>query len=175
DPSLFSENVLYRWGLTERFKKDPEGALAALRGHYLADPTGRSALFALAELCFLHADDSGKREYHLASAVYAYAFLFPGTDEPPLDELDPRARIAADLYHRGPPEGFASEKEHRVELRSGVYPLPFGQQLDVHLDEASLIWSNRRLVSFVPVAELKVSGLGARYRRAGIGAPLAAE
>src|SRR5262249_18308282 len=65
--------------------------------------------------------------------------------------------------------------EHRVELRSGVYPLPLGQQLAVHLDEASLNWSNRRMVSFVPVAELKVTGLGARYRRAGIGAPLAAD
>jgi len=175
DPSLFSENVLYRWGLVDRFKKDPEGALATLRNHYLADPTGRSALFALSELCFLHADDSGKREYYLASAIFGYAFLFPGTDEPPLDELDPRARIAADLYNRSLTEAFSSDEEHRVELRSGVYPLPFGQQLDVHLDEASLLWSNRRMVSFVPVAELKVSGLGARYRRAGIGAPLAAE
>jgi pimeloyl-ACP methyl ester carboxylesterase len=173
-PSLFSENVLYRWGLTERFKKDPEGALATLRERYLADPGTRSALFALAELCFLHADDSGKREYYLASAVYGYAFLFPGADEPPLDELDPRARIAADLYNRGLTEAFASSKKHLVDLRSGIYPLPFGQQLAVQLDVASLTWANRQLVDFVPVAELRVSGLGARYRRAGIGAPLAA-
>jgi pimeloyl-ACP methyl ester carboxylesterase len=175
EPSLFSENVLYRWGLTRRFEKDPEGALAELRGHYLADPGSRSALFALSELCFLRADDSGKREFYLASAVYGYAFLFPGNGEPPLDELDPRARIAADLYNRGLTGAFASSKTHTVYLRSGVYPLPFGQQLAVQLDDASLTWSHRRLVSFVPVAELKVSGLGARYRRAGIGAPLAAD
>jgi pimeloyl-ACP methyl ester carboxylesterase len=175
EPSLFSENVLYRWGLTDRFEEDPEGALAMLRDRYLADPGGRSALFALSELCFLHADDSGKREYYLASAVFGYAFLFPGVDEPSLDELDPRARIAADLYNRGLTEAFASSKAHTVDLRSGVYPLPFGQQLAVQLDEASLTWANRRLVGFVPVAELEVSGLGARYRRAGIGAPLAAD
>jgi pimeloyl-ACP methyl ester carboxylesterase len=175
EPSLFSENVLYRWALTERFKKDPEGALATLHERYLADQGSRSALFALSELCFLHADDSGKREYYLASAVYGYAFLFPGDAEPPLDELDPRARIAADLYNRGLTEAFASTNGHLVDLRSGTYPLPFGQQLAVYLDEASLTWANRRLVRFVPVAELKVSGLGSRYRRAGIGAPLAAD
>src|SRR4030095_4630912 len=64
---------------------------------------------------------------------------------------------------------------HRVDFRSGLSPLPFGQQLAVHVDESSLIWANRRLVDFIPVAELKVSGLGARYRRAGIGAPVAAD
>ncbi len=174
-PSLFSENVLYRWGLTRQFKQDPEAALAVLRERYLGDPGSRSALFALSELCFLRADKTRKRDYYLAAAVYGYAFLFPGPEEPPLDELDPRARIAADLYNRGLTEAFASVKGHRVDLRSGTYPLPFGQQLDVHLDEASLTWANRRLVDFIPVAELEVSGLGARYRRAGIGAPLAAE
>ncbi len=175
EPSLFSENVLYRWNLTRRFDKDPEGALAELRERFLAERTGRSALFALSELSFKHADDSGKREYYLASAVFAYAFLFPGGGEEHLDELDPRARIAADLYNRGLTEGFSARNRHNVDLRSGLYPLPFGQQLAVQVDEQSLLWANRQLVAFVPVAELKVSGLGARYRRAGIGAPLAAD
>lgn len=35
-PSLFSENVLYRWSLTDRFKKDPDVALAELRNHVIA-------------------------------------------------------------------------------------------------------------------------------------------
>jgi hypothetical protein len=173
-PSLFSDNVLYRWGLTERFEKDPEGALATLRERFLADPQSRSALFALAELSFEHAEDGGGRPYYLASAVYAYAFLFPGGEETALDELDPRPHIAANLYNRGLTAGFASTRGHEVELRSGLYPLPFGQQLAVRLDERSLVWANRRLTGFVPVAELEVRGLGARYRRAGIGAPLAA-
>jgi pimeloyl-ACP methyl ester carboxylesterase len=175
EPSLYSENMLYRWALTKRFEKDPEGALAALRERYLAEPQSRSTLFALAELSFKHAEDGGDRAYYLASAVYAYAFLFPGPDEDTLDELDPRPRIAANLYNRGLTEGFASPRSHTVDLRSGLYPLPFGQQLAVRLDESSLVWANRRLTSFVPVAELSVSGLGARYRRAGIGAPLAAD
>src|SRR5262249_908565 len=49
------------------------------------------------------------------------------------------------------------------------------QQLAVRVDPRDLQWANRRLVDFIPVAELQVTGLGARYRHAGIGAPLAAD
>jgi pimeloyl-ACP methyl ester carboxylesterase len=175
--SLFSENVLYRWNLTEQFEKDPEGALRVLHGKVVdGSATGRAPLYALAELSFEQGDRTGQPEWYLASAVYAYAFLFPGAGaaERP-GELDPRSRIAADLYNRGLTEGFASKDGSQVLLRSALYQLPFGQQLAVHLDPAQLQWSNRTLYDFVPVAELKVSGLGARYRRTGIGAPLAAK
>ena len=173
-PSTFSATVLYRWNLTARFEKDPEGALAELRDRVLADPSGRSNLFALAELSFRHADASGKREFYLASAVYAYTFLFPGTNDQPLEKLDPRVRIAADLYNRGLTGAFVSKDDHYVELSSAYHPLPFGQQIAVYLDPASLRWGERELEKFVPVAELRVTGLGTRYRTAGIGAPLAA-
>src|SRR5262245_4247902 len=48
-PSLFTENVLYRWNLSRQYEEDPEAALLALRQKMLADPAGRSAAFALAE------------------------------------------------------------------------------------------------------------------------------
>jgi len=174
-PSLFTENTLYRWNLARQYQKHPEDALLALREQALADPAGRSAVFALAELSFQHADKTGNHDYYLAAAVYAYAFLFPGPEGEHLGKLDPRARIAADLYNRGLSEGFATRDRAHVELRPGLYALPFGQQLAVRLDPAELQWANRRLVDFVPVAELEVTGLGTRYRHAGIGAPLAAE
>src|SRR5262245_5882105 len=176
--SLFTDNVLYRWNLREQFKKDPDGALRVLHDK-VVDGTaeGRAPLFALAELSFKRGDDTGAREWYLASAVYAYAFLFPGTGtdagERP-GEFDPRTRIAADLYNRGLTEAFSSKDGSQVLLQSGVYPLPFGQTLTVQLDPAQLRWSNRTLFNFIPVAELQVSGLGARYRQTGIGAPLAA-
>jgi pimeloyl-ACP methyl ester carboxylesterase len=174
-PSLFTENVLYRWHLARQWEEHPDAALLALRRKVLAQPGGRSAVFALAELCFARANQTGRHDYYLAAAVYAYAFLFPGAQDEPLDELDPRARIAADLYNRGLTEGLAGRDRVHVELRPGLYPLPFDQQLAVHLDPADLEWADRRLVAFVPVADLEVRGLGARYRQAGIGAPLAAD
>lgn len=171
-PSLWSENALYRRGLTGRFEREPEVALAELRGS-LGGWAENSTLFALAELSFLHAEKSHRREHYLASVVYAWAFLFPESASDRPEEFDPRLRIAADLYNLGLTRAFASRDGANVELHSGAYPLPFGS-LAVEVDEASLVWANRGLFDFVPVAELEVRGLGARFRSAGIGAPLAA-
>jgi pimeloyl-ACP methyl ester carboxylesterase len=60
-----------------------------------------------------------------------------------------------------------------VDLRSRVLPLPFGQ-LTLEADEEDLAWGSHRMARFVPVAELEVRGLRNRYRRFGLGAPLAA-
>jgi pimeloyl-ACP methyl ester carboxylesterase len=168
-----SRIVLDRWDLTERFEADPEGALKQLHGAVADGRAGRDELFALAELSFLHAEQSGKQEYYLAAAVYAYALLFPGGTAEPLYPVDRRLRVAADLYNRGLTAAFASADGSVVELHSGNYALPFGE-LTVELDSKWLRWGDRRLVNFVPVAELEVRGLRERYRRTGIGAPLAA-
>jgi pimeloyl-ACP methyl ester carboxylesterase len=168
-----SRNVLYRWDLTERFESDPEGALAQLHAAVAGGRAGRDELFTLAELSFLHAERTGKQEYYLAAAVYAYALLFPNGAADPLYPVDPRLRVAADLYNRGLTSGFASADRSVIELRGGTWALPFGE-LTVELDPKWLRWGDRRLVNFVPVAELEVRGLRERYRRPGIGAPLAA-
>ena len=168
-----SRNVLYRWDLTERFESDPEGALAQLHAAVAGGRAGRDELFTLAELSFLHAERTGKQEYYLAAAVYAYALLFPNGAADPLYPVDPRLRVAADLYNRGLTSGFASADRSVIELRGGTWVLPFGE-LTVELDPKWLRWGDRRLVNFVPVAELEVRGLRERYRRPGIGAPLAA-
>ncbi len=173
-PSLYSQNVLHRWNLTERFRRDPEGALETLHQQVVREPDRRSTLFALAELSFNHADNTGNKDYYLESAVCAWMFLFPGGDDELPDELDPRQRIAADLYNRALTRALASADGSVVDLRSGLYSLPFGQQLAVHLTPDALRWDDRELVEFVPAAELRVRGLQARHRRPGIGAPLAA-
>jgi len=168
-----SRIVLDRWDLTERFESDPEGALQQLHTALVGGIAGRDELFALAELSFLHAEQTGKREYYLASAVYAYALLFPSGAAEPLYPIDRRLRVAADLYNRGLTSGFASDDRSVIELSGGTHMLPFGE-LTVELDPKWLRWGDRRLVNFVPVAELDVRGLRERYRRTGIGAPLAA-
>lgn len=173
-PSLFSENVLHRRNLTERFRTDPEAALETLRQLTVREGGRDNDLFALAELSFKHADDTRRRDYYLESAVCAWAFLFPGSAGTPPDAFDPRLRIAADLYNRGLTKALSSPDGSVVDLRSGLYPLPFGQHVAVHLEPDALRWADRELVQFVPVAELRVRGLRARYRRPGIGAPLAA-
>lgn len=172
--SMQSQNTLRRWGLFDRAESAPEAVMDELHRLVTTDGGDADEIFALAELAFLHAERTGKRPYYLAAAVYAYAYLFPeGAEVKPPSALDPRLRVACDLYNRALTSGFATADGEEVELRGGVYPLPFGQ-LHVEFNPASLHWIDRDLRHFVPVAELEVRGLTNRYRRPGIGAPLAA-
>ncbi len=134
---------------------------------------GINQVFALAELSFLHAERTKQRSYYLAAAIYAYAFLFPPAGTPAPEPHDPRFRNACDLYNRALTAALQSKDGSRVEPAVGVFPLPFGE-IDIAFDPAQLLWLDRMLVDFVPVANLEVTGLRNRYRRAGLGAPVAA-
>ena len=73
-PSSFTSRELINSNLFQHFEDEPEKALAEM--HAGLAPTGdEDRVFALAELSFVHAQNSGERSYYLASAVYAYAFL----------------------------------------------------------------------------------------------------
>ena len=167
-----TRNVLYTHDLVERFKKDPEGALADLHRELVAGEFPRRRITALAELAFYHARHGGGQPYYLASALYAWAFLFPDDPRERPDLLDAYVRLANEIYNRGLAEGLSTDGI--VDLRSGTYPLPFGS-LDVHLDESSLVWSGHQLHDFVPVGGIEVTGFPTYYRWPGIGAPLAAK
>lgn len=173
EPSIASENTLRRHFLTQRFEDAPEHALVELHAEAVRDDDPRD-LFTLSELSFYHAQETGKQSYYLASAVYAYAFLFPdGAGEPP-NPIDPRVRMACDLYNRSLAAAFQSEDGKEVKPQAGVFTLPFGS-LTVTFDDSQLLWSKyRRLNHFVSAADLEVSGLNNRYIRPGIGASLAA-
>jgi pimeloyl-ACP methyl ester carboxylesterase len=173
-PTSFSRNVLREQDLFELFLDDPEAALAQLHDIAVTQQRGTwRELFALAELSFLYADESGKRPYFFAAAIYAWAYLFPEDGSAPPGPFDARVRVAADVYNRALTRAFQSEDTTDVELRGGEMKLPFGT-LSVDFDPASLRWLDRQLTQLVPVAELEVTGLPTRYRRSGIGAPLAA-
>ena len=46
---------------------------------------------------------------------------------PQLDPLDPRVRLAADLYNRGVTRGLSPPNDEEVVLDSRSVPLPFGE------------------------------------------------
>ena len=166
--------VLDRQDLATRFKRDPETAMAVLHSTVAAgqaDP--ENILFALAETSFRHAEQSGKRPYYLAAAIYAYAFLFPDDPMQRPSPFDPRFRVACDLYNRGLTSSFASSDRSRVTLQSGRFALPFGT-INIIFDPAGARWGNLALTDFAPADELRVTGLRDRYRRPGMGASLAA-
>jgi pimeloyl-ACP methyl ester carboxylesterase len=170
--SSSARNVLRRWGLSERFDSDPEGAISALHA-IVTNGGGENEVITLAEMAFQHAEKSGQRPYFLAAAVYSYAFLFPGQGWEAPSPYDPRLRLAADLYSFGITRAFASADGASVEFQSAVYELPFGK-LDVSVNPSAFRWYNRQIVALAPIEDVAVSGLANRYRHAGIGAPLAA-
>ncbi len=174
DLSNRTQIVLHRRDLTALFASDPEAALASLHRTATAGNADPELLFALAELSFRHAEDTGKRPYYLAASVYAFAFLFPDDPAKRPNAFDPDVRIASDLYNRGLTSAFASADRSRVDLRSGGFELPFGS-IDVTFDAASARWGDLPIATFTPADEPHIKGLQNRYRQRGIGAPLAAD
>ncbi|HEV7733765.1 MAG TPA: alpha/beta hydrolase [Candidatus Binatia bacterium] len=171
--SIQTHNVLHRYGMLEQWKNDPVGVLTALHTEIAGGNGDPDVVFALAELSFFHAGRTKQPSYYLASAVYAWAFLFPVRREYVPHRFDPRVRLASDLYNLGVTNGLEIDNGKQVAITAGTYPLPFGE-LVIDFDEAQLRWGDRKLANFAPAAELKVTGLAERYRRTGLGAPLAA-
>jgi pimeloyl-ACP methyl ester carboxylesterase len=172
-PSAASHQVLERLDLAARYDRDPEAALQEILGG-LGDLTSSNRLFALAELSFLHAEKAEDTGWYFASVVSAYAFLFPDDPEQAPRAFDPRLRVAMDLYNRALTLAFSTPGASRaIREGGGSYRFPFGE-LEIETDPESFRWGQRELEGFVDVAELEVRGLRNRYRRPGIGAPLAA-
>ncbi len=170
--SSFSARELINFNLYQEFEDNPQKALSNLHSG-LAAKGDEDRLFALAELSFFHAENSGDRSYYLAAAVYAYAFVLPGQRGTPPRGIDPRLRWAVDLYNQSLTQAAKSEEGGYAIPMGGTFKLPFGE-LTVAFNERDLIWSGFRMKDFVPAADLEVRGLRNRYRTPGIGAALAA-
>ena len=171
--SPFTAQILNRFGLLKESQQHSAKVIAQMHKG-LPGITESDRLFALAELSFYHATQSRDRSYFLATACYAYAFLYTGDQKAAPDCVDPRYRTAVDLYNRSIAEGLMSSDGTEVILISGAYKLPFGT-LNLYINEAEFHWGAYRLVHFEQAAELGVRGLRNRYRWPGIGAPLTAE
>ena len=171
EPSRRTRNILYDYDLTERYEKDPAGALKELHAAFLAGYLLPEDRAALAELAFHHAERGGDRPYYLAAAIYAWAYLFPDDVSTTPSRFSPRLRLACDLYNRAITQ--ALKNGANVELRGGSMALPFGG-IDIAFDPESVHWGDHKLANFVPIAELEVKGFPTYYRWPGIGAPLAA-
>jgi pimeloyl-ACP methyl ester carboxylesterase len=170
--SSFSARELINFSLYQEFEDNPQKALADLHAG-LAPKGDEDRIFSLAELSFLHAQNSGDRSYYLAAAVYAYAFVLPGQHGTPPRGIDPRLRWAVDLYNQSLTQAAKSDEGAYAIPMGGKFKLPFGE-LTIEFNDRDLIWGSFRMKDFVPAADLEVRGLRNRYRTPGIGAALAA-
>jgi pimeloyl-ACP methyl ester carboxylesterase len=174
-PSDFSLIQLRIYDLQKTYQDDPDLALAKLHEAALAAKLPPQTLFALAELSFLRARQTGLQTDYAAAMVYSYALLFPEKGYEPLGDLDPRERIAADLYNRALTSAFQRTKEGTLLVGSGgEFTLPFARVTLTNPPDL-LRLEGSELYDLQPIAELEFWGLRNRYRRPGIGAPLAAK
>jgi pimeloyl-ACP methyl ester carboxylesterase len=172
EPGAPAQEFLYRLNLTEQYREDPASTIAHLYSG-LGGVDEPNRLFALAELSFDYAEHGGNRSYYLASAAYAWAFMFPENPAARPGCYDPRVRTAMDLYNRGVTEGLASGTRDEVDLSARTVALPYGP-LHLDVDPSGFTYGGYQLVHFTSLADFKVRGLRNRYRSRGIGAPLAA-
>lgn len=173
-PSDAAQIVLRRYNLAATYEDQPALALTTLRAATFGYGGGGDELFALAELSYRYAEQIDSREYALAAALYAYAFLFPADPALRPPPVDARYRWAADIYAAGLTKALTGPRGRTMHLRGGAYPLPWGTA-EVSFDARETEWSGRTLSDFVTTAQYQVHGLNNRYRQAGIGVPLAAK
>jgi pimeloyl-ACP methyl ester carboxylesterase len=167
-----ANQLLSRLKLSERFARDPVGTIGEIHSKP-GDEDDPARLFVLAELSFAYAERSGDRKYYVASAAYAWDFLFPQDTEQRPGRYDSRVRTAMDLYNRGITNGLANEAGDEVDLSARTIALPYGS-LHIDIDPSGFKFGGYGLEQFISLADFKVRGLRNRYHQRGIGAPLAA-
>ncbi|MGH7226706.1 MAG: hypothetical protein ACRELF_26110, partial [Gemmataceae bacterium] len=84
--------ILQQRGLWQFYQSNPETAIALLHRTVAAGQADPDTLFALAEMSFRLAENTGKQPDYLAATVYAFAFLFPDDPKQRPNEFDPRVR-----------------------------------------------------------------------------------
>jgi hypothetical protein len=172
--SEVTRTVLRRDALLEVFDAQPENAINVLRAQAISTGMHWPDLYALAELNYYQGRRTKSKAMLLASALYAYAVLFPVGDADRPSPYGAQFLHAADFYNLALTQVLSgSGAEGVATLQSGRYDVPFGV-VDVAVDQASLTFAGRTLTSFVPTMNLTVKGFQNDYRSDGIGAPLAA-
>ena len=169
-----TRTVLRRAALLDTFDTQPEAAIIALRTQAKATGMHWPDLYALAEMNYAEARRMKSKPMLLASALYAYAVLFPAGNADKPSPYSAQFQHATNFYNLALTQVLSIESgEGTITLESGRFPLPFGT-LDVTVDQTSLNFAGRTLTSFVPTMNLKVVGFKNDYRSDGLGAPLAA-
>jgi len=167
--SAVTREVYALFDLDQELARDPRAALRAL--HVRADEDAdRAAFFALAETSYWLASQRPERGLWLASAVYAYTFLFA----PDLGQLpgpfERRFAWAGELYDQALVRAASPRSGEPFALAEGEYALPVGRLRVTH-DSATTPPAGEALL---PADRLRVEGLKLRLRDSGLGVPLVA-
>src|SRR5690242_1349180 len=172
--SEFTRPVLRRAALLDYFDAQPDATIAALRAQAIGSGMPWPDLYALSEMSYYEGRRTKSKAMLLASALYAYAVLFPAGDAARPSPYSGQFTQAEDFYNLALTQVLSGAGAEGVaNLQSGRYEVPFGV-VDVAVNQANLQFAGRTLTSFVPTMNLTVTGFQNDYRSDGLGAPLAA-
>src|ERR1700760_3912222 len=136
--SEVTRTVLRRAALLEVFDRRPDEAITALRAQAVATGMHWPVLYALAEMNYFEGRRTRSKPMMLASALYAYAVLFPAADADRPSPYSAQFLHAVDFYNLALTQVLSGAAAEGVaDLQSGRYDLPFGA-VDVTIDKASL-------------------------------------
>lgn len=177
--------TLRRFEQEKQFDEDPDAALALIRQKAM-ESRERGMFFALSELNYFAAErlrhsvkpwePRDSRDYYLASAVYAWMFLFGDAADPPPGAFDERFSSACDLYNYS--LGWALTQKHRstnavAVLAGGTRRMP-GGEVEIDLKTNRFPYPLSNFDRFVIADQYLTRGLSVRNRQRGLGAPLIA-
>ena len=166
--------VLRNAALLDLFDAKPDAAIIALRAQAVTGGMHWPDLYALSEMNYEVGRRRKSKPMMIASALYAFAVLFPAGSAGRPSPYSPQFLHAADLYNLALTQALSDDgAEENATLQGGRISLPFGT-VDVAIDQASMTFAGRTLTSFVPTMNIRVEGFKNDYRSDGIGAPLAA-
>ena len=172
--SEFTRTVLRRAALLDYFDAQPDATIVALRAQAIGSGMPWPDLYALSEMSYYEGRRTKSKAMLLASALYAYAVLFPAGDAARPSPYSGQFTQAEDFYNLALTQVLSGAGADGVaNLQSGRYEVPFGV-VDVAVNQANLQFAGRTLTSFVPTMNLTVKGFQNDYRSEGLGAPLAA-
>ena len=176
--------ILHRFDLEQQFNETPDATIRLL--HQKAVESGdRDLLYALSELNYIEGervqrivkpwDPRDARDYYLASAVYAWFFIFNNATNQTSVEYDDRFRSACNFYNAGLSWALtARDTTNAVAiLQSGTRRLPVGE-MDIQLSQPGFATPLNQFSKFVVADQFLVRGLTVRNIQAGLGAPLIA-
>ncbi|HTL54518.1 MAG TPA: hypothetical protein VL361_02520, partial [Candidatus Limnocylindrales bacterium] len=184
EPGRATISVLNRFDQVEQFSKAPDVTLQLIH-RKAVETRDRGMLYALAELNYVSAErirrsvkawePQDARDYYLASAVYAWFFLFGEANEPPPGPFDERFRVACDLYSYSLGWALTERRSTNVVavISGGTRSLPIGK-LNLSFDQQHFPWPLEDFDSFILAQRFVVRGLSVRNRQSGVGTPLIA-
>src|SRR2546421_1646240 len=136
--SEFTRNVLRRAALVDYFDAQPGATIVALRAQAIAAGMPWPDLYALSEMSYYEGRRTKSKAMLLASALYAYAVLFPADDAARPSPYSGQFTQAEDFYNLALTQVLSGAGAEGVaNLQSGRYEVPFGV-VNVAVNQANL-------------------------------------